>query len=142
MIRHGRCSDLKKPHQDQDHHQDQQHHHPPKPSDGGVSPGLMQCFTFWLKPVLARITGSHRRPHELGAASPPPWAGRLRDRSAAGTAGNYHTRPWPESSRSGWGPALATTNTTTQERLDPQAWCDDAATRWQSFFGVDLRERL
>jgi hypothetical protein len=89
ITRYETCSEIKKPQQQQEHEQEHEHQHPPFPVCSWVPLSLVQHLAFQSGSRLAGIAGAQSRPHELGVASPPPWAGRLRDRSVAGPAGMY-----------------------------------------------------
>lgn len=139
ITRYETCSEIKKPQRQQKHEQEHEHQHPPFPHSSWVPLSLMQRLAFQSGCRLVEIARARSRPHKLGVASLPPWAGRLRDRSVAGTAGMHQ----PASGQSladlaGAQPSLPTLTPTTALMLKPSATIPQQAI---TLYGPDMPER-
>lgn len=137
--RYKTCSEIKKPQRQQEHQQEHDHQHPPSPLSSWVSLSQTRHLAFQSGSRLVEIARARSRPHELGVASPPPWAGRLRDRSVAGTAGMHQ----PASGQchpdlAGAQPSSPTPTSTTALILKPSATIPQQAI---TLHGPDMPER-
>jgi hypothetical protein len=139
IARYKTCSEIKKPQRQQEHQQEHDHQHPPFPLSSCVSLSLVRRLAFQSGSRLVEIARARSRPHELGVASLLPWAGRIRDRSVAGTAGMHQ----PASGQSlgdlaGAQPSLPTLTPTTALMLKPSATTPQQAI---TLYGPDMPER-